>query len=83
MLKCGLTVLLSPLTQLFNRILSSGKYPSEWCLGYICPIYKKGNKEDPLNYRGLTINSCVGKVFTKVLNNRLEFFFTKKGSYIS
>ena len=69
------------LNSTFNRILSSGKYPSEWCLGYICPIYKKGNKEDPLNYRGLKKGSkpiylCFvdfKKAFDTVWHNGLFF----------
>ena len=31
----------------------------------------KGNKEEPGNYRGITLLSVVGKVFCKILNNRL------------
>ena len=34
-------------------------------------LFKKGNKEDPGNYRGITLLSVVGKVFCKVLNNWL------------
>ena len=32
---------------------------------------KKGDKEVPGNYRGITLVSVVGKVFCKILNNRL------------
>ena len=34
-------------------------------------LFKKGDREDPGNYRGVTLLSVVGKVFCKVLNNRL------------
>ena len=39
------------------------------------PIYKnKGSKLDPASYRGITLNSCLSKTFTAVLNNRLNKF---------
>ena len=37
------------------------------------PIYKNiGDINDPDNYRGITILSCFGKLFTAVLNRRLN-----------
>ena len=41
----------------------------QWSL--IVNLFKKGDKEDQGNYRGITILSVVGKVFCKILNNRL------------
>ena len=37
--------------------------------GLIVNLFKKRDKEDPWNYRGITLLSVVGKVFCKVLNN--------------
>ena len=38
----------------------------------ICPIYKKkGARDDPDTYRGITLLSCLGKLFTCCLNTRL------------
>jgi hypothetical protein len=67
MLKCGQSVLVKPLSKLFNIILSSGENLSQWSKGYIHPIYKSGEKDNPLNYRGIVINSCIRKLFTKIL----------------
>ena len=78
MLKCGQSVLVKPLSKLFNIILSSGEYPSQWSKGYIHPIHKSGEKDNPSNYRGIVINSCIGKLFTKILNSRLNKFLAKR-----
>ena len=34
-----------------------------WREGLIVNIFKKGDREDPANYRGITLLSVVGKVF--------------------
>jgi hypothetical protein len=40
-----------------------------------CTFYKnKGGKNDPKNFRPVTILSCFGKLFTSVLYNRLNIF---------
>jgi hypothetical protein len=41
-------------------------------------LFKSGSKEDPTNYHGITIGSCLGKVFTKNLNSRLEICCLKR-----
>ena len=61
MLKTGVKFLNVALFKLFNLILQSGSFPSS------C-----GNKQDPANYRGICINSCLGKLFTSILNTRLN-----------
>ena len=41
----------------------------------LCPVYKnKGNPLDPKNFRPITILSCLGKLFTAILNERLYRF---------
>ena len=58
--------------KLFNIILDSGALPKVWSVGLIKPIYKKkGEKSNPENYRLITLVSCLGKLFTGILSNRL------------
>ena len=62
-------------TDIFNVILKCGVVPQQWCIGYIHPLYKnKGDPNDPNNYRGITITSCLGKLFTTLINSRLGKF---------
>jgi hypothetical protein len=59
--------------KLFNLVLLTGVVPRAWTDGVIKPILKKkGSPDDPNNYRGITILSCLGKLFTTILNNRLN-----------
>ena len=48
-----------------------GDCPQAMKGGPFVNIFKKGDREDPANYRGITLLSVVGKVFCKILNNRL------------
>ena len=60
---------------IFNIILNTGKIPQNWSKGIILPIYKnKGDSTEPINYRPITLLSCIGKLFTCTLNNRLNTF---------
>jgi hypothetical protein len=74
MIKAGQEVLIPILAKLFNQILQSKEYPHEWNKGIISPIHKKGSKYNPDNYRGITVNSVVAKIYSMVLCNRLEEF---------
>ena len=61
------------IVDLFNVVLDSGIVPTEWCIAMIIPIFKnKGESTNPDNYRGITLLSCLGKLFTSVLNNRIS-----------
>ena len=42
-----------------------------WSKAVIIPLHKKGNTNDPGNYRGISITSSLGKLFTSILNRRL------------
>ena len=74
MLKSGGKHISKQLTKLVNLVWESGIFPATWAKGLIVPIHKKESKSDPTNYRGITISSCLGKVFTALLNNRIVTF---------
>lgn len=70
-------ILLSHLTHLFNIVLDTGYFPDEWSRGFIVPLYKRGSELDVNNYRGITLISCLAKLFTTVLNSRLTSWCEK------
>ena len=70
-IKCQ-DILIEPLEMLFNVLIESGIYPSQWTKGVVIPIFKKGAKDDVNNYRGITLVSCFGKLFSTILNERLK-----------
>ena len=77
-IKHTIDILITLYVKLFNKILDTGDLPEDWLTGLIIPIYKnKGSKDDANNYRGITLLSCLGKLFTSILNHRLTEFCEK------
>ena len=64
------------LLKLFKICYDSRCIPSIWRQGIIKPIPKGGAKDPflPLNYRGITLVSCVYKIFSSLINTRVLNF---------
>ena len=74
---CPESVLLI-IVELFNIVFNTGIVPDDWCVGFIQPLFKnKGSINDPDNYRGITLLSCLGKLFTSCLHHRATVFAEK------
>ena len=69
----------SVLKILINEIYDNGIYPEQWSSGIIVPIYKKGTREDPSHYRGITPTSAMSKLFTYMLNQRINDWSEESG----
>ena len=78
MIKANINDMIPVYYKLFNFILHSGTVPSTWCDGLITPIYKSGNKQEPSNYHGICVSSCLGKLFCSILNQRLSQFVNSR-----
>ena len=78
MLKSALPVISKTVVKIFNVLLKTGQFPNSWTEGIIIPIHKQGNSADPNNYRGITLSSCLGKLFCHVLNERISNFLEDK-----
>ena len=63
---------------MFNR----SYFPEAWAGGFIVPIHKKGDINQVENYRGITLLSTIGKLFTRILNDRLNGWADKYDVYI-
>ena len=70
------------LTLLFNFVFDAGIFPSEWSEGLLIPLHKKGSLNVPSNFRGITLLSVLGKLFTRILNNRLTNWAEEFGVYV-
>lgn len=58
------------------RIMSKSM-PREWKQAIVIPIYKKGDKHNPLNYRPVSLTSCVCKVMEKIITREVIEFMAE------
>ena len=65
----------------FNAIFNKGFFPTAWTLGLIVPIHKKGDHDNAENYRGISLMSCLSKLFTNILNIRLNKWAEANSSF--
>ena len=65
--------------KLFNLVFESNAKIEQWAIAILTPILKSGPKMDPSNYRGISILSCLGKLYTAILNKRLMKFVIERG----
>jgi len=80
-------VLSKPLSDFFNRSLKKGKIPTSWKRAEVRPIFKKGSKISPGNYRPVSLTSVVCKVFEsfireKLFNHLLKIIFYQMSSLV-
>ena len=73
-IKSASKILVPILCDIFNQLLKLEHYPIQWATGLIVPLHKSGVRDDPNNFRGITINSCLSKIYTFLLNERLTLF---------
>ena len=63
--------LASPITMIIKDSLAAGILPTLWKIAKICPIFKKGDKLDPLNYRPISLTCIICKICETIVRDRL------------
>lgn len=63
---------ISWLREIINEAWKAERIPQDWGRAIVCPIYKKGDKTQCNNYRGISLLSHVGKIYERILETRLR-----------
>ena len=61
--------LAEPFSILFSKSVSNGKIPTEWKTAVVTPIFKKGTRTDPGNYRPVSLTCVSSKVLESIIRD--------------
>jgi len=61
----------SEIHKLINSVWNKEELPEEWKESIIVPVYKKGDKRDCSNYRGISLLPTTYKILSNILLSRL------------
>ena len=70
--------LFSRLHQLMTNAWEVGSVPQAWKDASVVTIYKKGDRTDYGNYRGISLLSIAGKIFARILLSRVSTHITPR-----
>lgn len=55
------------LTSIFSQSISTGEIPEDWAAAWITPVFKKGPRSDPANYRPVSLTCISCKLLEHIL----------------
>ena len=69
-LKDGADILAIPVTQICNLSIKLSHFPNNCKLAKLKPLYKKGSKTDPKNFRPISLLPIVSKIIEKIIHDQ-------------
>jgi hypothetical protein len=67
------------LTLVFQASINQGKVPEEWKSANITPLFKKGDRSAPVNYRPVSLTSVCSKVIEHIIHSHIIKHMDKLG----
>ena len=61
----------APLATIFQKSMDSGMLPRQWKATHITPLFKKGKRSDPGNYRPINLASVPAKIMEKIIKDNI------------
>ena len=72
-----------PLACIMNKSIQEGKLPNEWKIAHVSPIFKKGKKTIPGNYRPVSLTCVCCKVLESILRDAFIQHFRENNLFSS
>ena len=76
-LKDGADILARPISQLCNLSIKLGSFPRSCKIAKVKPLFKKGSKTDPQNYRPISLPPILSKIIERIIHDQTQQFLSK------
>ena len=76
-IKDGATVLALPISQIFNLSIKLSSFPDDCKISKLKPLFKKGSKIDPKNYRPISLLPIISKILEKLVHDQTQNYLDK------
>ena len=76
-LKDGAEIIAVHIAKLCNLSIKTSSFPNSCKIAKLKPLFKKGSKTDPKNYRPISLLPLVSKIFERVIHNQTQEFLNK------
>ena len=73
-LKIAMAVVSKSLCDLFNKSLFAGKFPEDWKIARIAPVFKNSAKVEKSNYRPISALPILTRLFEKLIFSQLYMY---------
>ena len=64
-------MLCGPLNHIFNKLAETGIIPADWKSANVTAIHKKGNRQEPGNYRRISLTPVVCKTMERLIKSEI------------
>ena len=75
-LKIAAPAIFKSLTDFFNFSIVTNIFPIDWKIAKVSPLYKSGKRNDPNNYRPISVLSTIARVFERLIFEQMYTYFT-------
>ena len=75
-LKDGSEILSKPIFDLINLSISLSSVPESCKVAKLKPLFKKGSKLEPKNFRPISLLPLISKILVKVIHDQMQTFLT-------
>ncbi|MGY8822307.1 MAG: reverse transcriptase domain-containing protein, partial [Pseudomonadales bacterium] len=76
-LKDGASILGKPIAKLCNLSIKLSTFPDKCKVAKLKPLFKKGSKTEPKNYRPISLLPLISKIFEKVVLDQTQKFLNE------